>query len=539
MTPSTEAETPSSIATLGRQRSRAACEECRRRKLRCDGLQPKCGVCRASGLTCEVTSRDTRGPKKGHLKALKNRILELEAMLQSGDNDQRPQQQQQNRTRSSDTTLTVPSGDVSATMGASLTQTWVPPTTAFPSEVEIFLSGASIPDLGTFSALDSNIEMYLTDVIKAELRGLICLPRDQLYMDRVHSSIPIIHQRRYLSWSKSSTKTRSRTCLQLSMWTLVTLFSAQFQHMTDQLYQETKKMLETFTGEGNGDTGCDTELVQAWVLTAVCESMRADHRQAWMTAGRVFRLVQAMRLHEIDSPRSQSAISAVDSGGDFIETEEKRRVFWMAYLLDHLFSMRNDWPVTLNEHVICTRLPAPDMEFLSGQRVTGAFLSEAITEPNLHVRSAFNECLILATISGRSLLRGQQSNISKIFGGQASDLPEQRRWLDHILTTRLQVLSECYPSPAEANDPLLLFAHVLGQATVVYYCKGIMETVSSPVEEVGSEPDVLEWQQRASSASTTIIRFAKRLRDLHYSKAREQLSMFREALLNDSTRFIP
>jgi hypothetical protein len=66
-----------------------------------------------------------------------------------------------------------------------------------------------------------------------------------------------------------------------------------------------------------------------------------------MSAGRAFRLVQLRRLHEIDSPTKPQVPDE-----DFIETEEKRRVFWMAYFLDHLFSMRNSWPITLNEHVV-------------------------------------------------------------------------------------------------------------------------------------------------------------------------------------------
>lgn len=79
--PDTESDTPP--VPRGRQRPGAACDECRRRKLRCDGQHPQCGVCRETDVVCEVTQRGTRGPKKGHLKALKNRIVHLEAMLET------------------------------------------------------------------------------------------------------------------------------------------------------------------------------------------------------------------------------------------------------------------------------------------------------------------------------------------------------------------------------------------------------------------------------------------------------------------------
>ena len=157
----------------------------------------------------------------------------------------------------------------------------------------------------------------------------------------------ILHQRRYLSRSRQGVKTPSRTSLQYAMWTLAALLSAQFQHLQEPLYQQTKQMLELLSLGKNGRDPIDTEEVQAWILVATYESMRTYHYQAWMSAGRAFRLVQLMRLHEIDIPTKDHVPETA-----FIETEEKRRVFWMAYFLDHLFSMRNNWPVTLNEHVV-------------------------------------------------------------------------------------------------------------------------------------------------------------------------------------------
>lgn len=74
---------PSGLATRDnspprpRQKYGAACEECRRRKLRCDRRRPQCGVCQASGMQCQVAlSRALRGPKPGYIKDLQARIGE-------------------------------------------------------------------------------------------------------------------------------------------------------------------------------------------------------------------------------------------------------------------------------------------------------------------------------------------------------------------------------------------------------------------------------------------------------------------------------
>lgn len=57
---------------LPSRRSKLACDECRKRKLRCDGQDPQCGVCAEAGITCKVnTKRPARGPKKGLLRALR------------------------------------------------------------------------------------------------------------------------------------------------------------------------------------------------------------------------------------------------------------------------------------------------------------------------------------------------------------------------------------------------------------------------------------------------------------------------------------
>lgn len=54
-----------------------ACQECRRRKARCDRVRPQCGTCAEAGLSCVIIEeRPQRGPKKGQLKALRSRVGE-------------------------------------------------------------------------------------------------------------------------------------------------------------------------------------------------------------------------------------------------------------------------------------------------------------------------------------------------------------------------------------------------------------------------------------------------------------------------------
>ncbi|PKK73400.1 hypothetical protein RhiirC2_695016, partial [Rhizophagus irregularis] len=65
-----------------RQRVSKACDSCRRKKVKCDGIQPTCGNCSAFNLEC--TYNDTtkkRGPPKGYIEAIETRLHRMESLL--------------------------------------------------------------------------------------------------------------------------------------------------------------------------------------------------------------------------------------------------------------------------------------------------------------------------------------------------------------------------------------------------------------------------------------------------------------------------
>ena len=163
------------------------------------------------------------------------------------------------------------------------------------------------------------------------------------------------------------------------------------------------------------------------------------------------------------------------------------------------------------------------MEFQSGSPVLGCFLSEAMIEHSPRITSSFNECVILATICGRSLFQGQQYRVRCVYEDKALDWSDQHKWLDGILTKRLHILSHYYPLPTETCDPMLLFANIMGQATVVFLCKG-MQSIWGP-NDAGRD-FLVQYQQRALAAVEQILRLAKALTEFHLFKARFHISNF-------------
>ncbi|KAI9305875.1 fungal-specific transcription factor domain-containing protein [Cunninghamella echinulata] len=77
-----------------RQRVSKACEQCRKKKVKCLGSPPTCNNCKSLGLNCQyLESTKKRGPPKGYIEAIEGRLQRLEALLGSIIEDDDPRSQ--------------------------------------------------------------------------------------------------------------------------------------------------------------------------------------------------------------------------------------------------------------------------------------------------------------------------------------------------------------------------------------------------------------------------------------------------------------
>lgn len=59
-----------------------ACAVCRKKKVKCDGVQPSCSRCNSMGLACEYADPPRkRGPPKGYVEVIENRAHRIESLL--------------------------------------------------------------------------------------------------------------------------------------------------------------------------------------------------------------------------------------------------------------------------------------------------------------------------------------------------------------------------------------------------------------------------------------------------------------------------
>jgi hypothetical protein len=143
--------------------------------------------------------------------------------------------------------------------------------------------------------------------------------------------------------------------------------SVQWCDLADQLYGETRRLLET---ENWPQESVPVQRIQAWLLLAHSELLRSGDHHAMLTAGRAFRLVQIARLHDVDAAddlQSSADVANHESDESFINAEERRRAFWLAFSLDRFLCLRNEWPVTLQEDMVRSQLPASQINSTFGQ----------------------------------------------------------------------------------------------------------------------------------------------------------------------------
>ncbi|KAH8879031.1 hypothetical protein GQ53DRAFT_856499 [Thozetella sp. PMI_491] len=500
-----------------RQQPGLACEECRRKKLRCDRKQPVCGNCLDAGIMCEViTDRLPRGPRKGTIKALRSQILSLEGRLE-GRKDEFD-------------------GDQGGMASSRAAECFNITTSELLSAGTVGLRDSASPtsagDLGrTTSPSIPEPQIQITPLIprKPFMGELMRADLDQLYFDRVHPIVPILHKPRYFSWAASrgaEAISRSHLCLQSAMWTLAMSMSSQFEHMREATYVETRQMLEQCDAkldDDDGNSGAEhtsqLEQAQAWILVAHYEFLRARHQRAWFSAGRVFRLVQFLRLHEVDTP-----LGSLRSGTwpptkeDNIVMEEKRRAFWVAYSLDRLISVHHELPLALNEEMICTRLPTSEADF---ERMEGGipqqtyFLSESLSQHALASFSPLAETAILITLYGRGLAHSRMSSNERLYGCATQDFWSRHEWIDSLLRQRIDSFALTHPSLTVFVDPGVLLSYMIMQATTLYLYK-IME----PLLSNGQFADrVTNYRRRAMAAAREISRLTKEYMHISYFKA--------------------
>ncbi|KAK6856383.1 fungal-specific transcription factor domain-containing protein [Apiospora arundinis] len=521
--------------TKSRQLPGSACEECRRRKLRCDRRTPSCATCLETGTACIMpTSCPPRGPKKGQLRFLRERIAALESRLDQQDGNASSIHSQSDYEDGSDREHeTCPSGKPEPrqdwpTDGQNMVPMIInmpatpPMSTATPPPTSISWASPMIDPSLTYldDTMDTNCFNLQTHApnmdeiampIGLHLTPLVCTDLDQLYFDRVHAFVPMIQKGRYRTWTKQLNKSKKLACLQYAMWTLAASLSSQFQMVRDGLYTEARRLLYDLELDTSELGASSLEYAQAWILIAIYEWTSNNYTRSLMSAGRAFRAIQILRLHDLDGTSSLASWTE-----DWVALESARRTFWVAFTIDCLTAIHGGLPLTFSEQEIRTRLPAPESHFATGKcSVMMPFLSEIIEKhgsvykSNLQTcefpTSSFVECILASSICGRIVAHRQQSMAEHGYGELTQEFCRRHQSLDSLLAARIEALGSEYGQDFSLlTDPSLIFAALIMHMNVLVLGE-VLE--SMPMKAETSHSLRTEEQQKSIQAAE---RMAKR-----------------------------
>ncbi|KAI1364071.1 fungal-specific transcription factor domain-containing protein [Xylaria arbuscula] len=504
---------------MARRRPGGACEECRRRKLRCDRQHPQCGVCAAAGVTCfTTTTRAPRGPKRGYLKAMQARIgtyILLFTRLPATWTDDIFTTEIENLgsqwdfsvadtdTLLQDVCLTIPppyGSSIGSTTTGSDSAVSAPSTLAFDDS----LSLEARASLAAFEDPSGFCTTNVSTLMQAEL--------DQLYFDRVDACMPIVHQGWYSSWARQTTKTRQQLGLQYTLWTAAAAASAHYQGMGEALYYEARRLIRDPEEGPSSPATTEIEYVQAWLLLAIHELMFIDFRRGWISAGRAFRLIQ------LDWARYTDDLGSNCASTQWIETEQKRRTFWMAYCLDRFMSLRSGSPPTFSEQNII-RLPAPEAAFQNDAYVPTGCLADALSSSDATPTSPFTECIVVATMAGRALahqhLAATQPNPPRDFWGR-------HQLINSVMMPRMAAFSLKYPQAMQDADPALLFVGLMWRAIILFSQVTVIAERAVQAAAATTADDsafvVAEYARRSSLAAQEVVCIAKKLSQVNWFK---------------------
>lgn len=151
------------------------------------------------------------------------------------------------------------------------------------------------------------------------------------------------------------------------------------------------------------------------------------------------------------------------------------------------------------------------------------FLCEVMAGTDQDCVPPLTEVIIQATICGRCISHKQRMTVEQVYGGATQDFLDRHQWLNTILAARIHILLLSYPSTSESADPILIFASLLAQATVLFLYK-IIEPIISDKDEYR---DLMElYEQQSSSAAQEISQLTKTLAQLNHFQVSPACAVF-------------
>ncbi|QSZ29267.1 hypothetical protein DSL72_003779 [Monilinia vaccinii-corymbosi] len=488
-----------------------SCVLCRRRKLKCDRVKPKCGTCGRLSRECEYPERrrNTGGAKRRNMKELEARLAQVETQLVA-----------ETKHLAADDAV-----ETNANANASAEPDWG----AINIDVNLNFADKGLQDLG-FDAMNGNLEagpsVPIGDFFSQEVVSLGLqepLPPESLmddlyriYFERFHVTLPMIHKGRFLAALNMPANHKPQVALRYAMMMMAASLSDHYQNYAEIFYERARKYAEMIEMKGRGEAFVCIQSVQTWSIISNYEATNAYFSRAWMSSGRCSRLCHMLSLQRLDAEGGFSGKQLLPPAKDWIELEERRRTFWAAYYGDRWSSCAARWPMMFDEQKIKTNLPCSNDAFDLGIEEKTCSLVEALTPEGASTISSFAAVVLSICLFGQNtehmFKSGPDEGANDFANGE---FWKRHRKMDNVLSSTFMFLPDNLRLPAGLRDPNVVFFHMNIHCSTICLHQGAVLTAE---RENISQSFIQQSEARSLMAAEEITNLMRLVSHLDVSK---------------------
>ncbi|GAD99826.1 acetate regulatory DNA binding protein FacB [Paecilomyces variotii No. 5] len=374
------------VGNSSQSRIAQACDRCRSKKIRCDGIRPCCSQCANVGFECKTSDKlSRRAFPRGYTESLEDRVRTLEAEVRDLKNllDEKDEKidvlsrihsfsphPHKSASRSpaaeetKQTTTTNQSGEgvIQVQHSPSLLRNPTPDAPfAGPSStrafVDVFTSkleenGKSASSIST-QALTESPPMISYPLLDEAFKTPPRLVSDQLiniFFQEWAPLYPVVHRPTILKTydhyltDADSLASNKYAVAQLNLIFGIAALSARSRTNQDPAFFEQNwyPALESLSGDVSIAT------LQCYILAQMYCTAKADYKALSRYRGLAVGLVHQLGLHQSQKRFSMNPLTS----------ETRKKVFWCQYVLDRFSAALTGLPALLREDDIRTEYPA-------------------------------------------------------------------------------------------------------------------------------------------------------------------------------------
>ncbi|KAJ4339329.1 hypothetical protein N0V87_003266 [Didymella glomerata] len=359
-----------------------ACASCKKRKLRCSRETPVCSHCLRLSTECVYNPKQKPGLKPGAVEALTRRVAFLEHILLDETGIVRPRYKIDTEQQGNDN----PPGHVTHASGEAATQS--DPVVAPVGPAQPHITTSAIESATSVNPLkrkhdEPEAERWFFATEELDLaqhlppQGVLLKVVDY-FTTSFHHWIPYLHKKRLHD------KVSEGVCSNGLLLVLHALVAVALGHMDpnilfmdhDQIQRQSD--VSRIIVETHAIRSVSIESLQALIFIVFDYLNDGKNHRAWPLIGSLTRTITYLQLTSEPSSASQSSllmrpVRLIQPSNDWTELEERRRLFWIIFMLDRFCSVTTGWDTSLTSDDVHRRLPADGGYFTREEPVTTPF----------------------------------------------------------------------------------------------------------------------------------------------------------------------